>query len=250
MQPFLSVLTLAFVAASAASAQTFNLRWYTIDGGGTMSSTGGAYAVGATIGQPDAGLMTGGSFSLTGGFWGGALAGTPAPNLASALSRKNCDMPISVSGPTRTSEPRAGGITQVCFTYDDAAPVAGVTIEQDASCPSPPVYGPYTGASVASCSPTANDLCCTFAPALENARAYRLTVPSGSGTAQVELRGLVGDATSDGVVNGGDRSAVIGVWTGSGFSCATDITGNGTTNGMDRSMVVGAWSNPTANCAP
>jgi hypothetical protein len=37
-------------------------------GGGT--STGGTYQVGGTIGQPDAsGAMTGGNYSLTGGFW-------------------------------------------------------------------------------------------------------------------------------------------------------------------------------------
>lgn len=46
------------------------IDWYTIDGGGHMWSSGGAFELGGTIGQPDAGVeMTGGSFTLTGGFW-------------------------------------------------------------------------------------------------------------------------------------------------------------------------------------
>jgi len=40
-----------------------------MDGGGVMSSTGGEFSLGGTIGQPDAGVMTGDVFELTGGFW-------------------------------------------------------------------------------------------------------------------------------------------------------------------------------------
>jgi hypothetical protein len=47
----------------------FSIDWFKIAGGGGMS-TGGVYAVSGTIGQPDAGgAMSGGSYSLTGGFW-------------------------------------------------------------------------------------------------------------------------------------------------------------------------------------
>ena len=49
-------------------AQNFSIDWFSIDGGGG-TSTGGAYTVSATIGQPDAGTLSGGSYSLTGGFW-------------------------------------------------------------------------------------------------------------------------------------------------------------------------------------
>ena len=41
----------------------------TIDGGGVMRSSGGDFELSGTIGQPDAGIMTGGGFQLTGGFW-------------------------------------------------------------------------------------------------------------------------------------------------------------------------------------
>lgn len=39
-----------------------------MDGGGG-TSTGGVYSVSGTIGQPDAGTMSGGQFTSVGGFW-------------------------------------------------------------------------------------------------------------------------------------------------------------------------------------
>jgi hypothetical protein len=66
---------LMFVAALAgtAGAQTFDLDWYTIDGGGALLSSGGGFELSGTIGQPDAGSlsqsMTSGQFELVGGFW-------------------------------------------------------------------------------------------------------------------------------------------------------------------------------------
>ena len=52
-----------------ADAQTYSIDWFTIDGGGG-TSTGSVYRVSGTIGQPDAGpSMSGGNFSVTGGFW-------------------------------------------------------------------------------------------------------------------------------------------------------------------------------------
>ena len=55
----------------AGSGGPYVLEWTTIDGGGGTSS-GGGFVLSGTIGQHDAGtVMTGGSFSLTGGFWPG-----------------------------------------------------------------------------------------------------------------------------------------------------------------------------------
>lgn len=61
----------AVLAVSTASAQTFDLGWNTIDGGGDMWTTGGNFELSGTIGQPDASavVMTGGNFELVGGFW-------------------------------------------------------------------------------------------------------------------------------------------------------------------------------------
>jgi len=59
------------------------MSWWTADGGGQTfpglvtrtGSTGGNYPLGGTNGQPDAGLLTGTSHSLSGGFWFGGAAG-------------------------------------------------------------------------------------------------------------------------------------------------------------------------------
>jgi hypothetical protein len=56
-------------SAMAPSAIAYSLMWSTVDdGGGT--STGDAYTLSGTIGQPDAGASNGGAYSLGGGFWG------------------------------------------------------------------------------------------------------------------------------------------------------------------------------------
>ena len=50
-------------------AQSYSVDWYKVAGGGG-TSTGGTYEVSGTIGQPDAsGAMSGGNYSVTGGFW-------------------------------------------------------------------------------------------------------------------------------------------------------------------------------------
>ncbi|HEX3628323.1 MAG TPA: hypothetical protein VH280_23185 [Verrucomicrobiae bacterium] len=57
------------VLSLTASAQSYSINWYKVAGGGGTSS-GGQYTVSGTIGQPDASsAMTGGNYSLTGGFW-------------------------------------------------------------------------------------------------------------------------------------------------------------------------------------
>jgi hypothetical protein len=50
-------------------------RW-TVDGGGTGFVAVGSFIVGGTIGQPDAGLLSGTGFSIAGGFW---IPGAPSP---------------------------------------------------------------------------------------------------------------------------------------------------------------------------
>ena len=75
---FIKTLTLILIAAKSglASAQTFDLSWYTIDGGPGPPgfSAGGELELSGTIGQPDAGAMSGGDFELIGGFWAAATA--------------------------------------------------------------------------------------------------------------------------------------------------------------------------------
>jgi hypothetical protein len=63
-------LSLLFLLSGtiAATAQSFSIDWFSVDGGGG-TSTGGVYSLSGTIGQPDAGQMSGGNYTLTGGFW-------------------------------------------------------------------------------------------------------------------------------------------------------------------------------------
>jgi hypothetical protein len=68
MKLALGLLLLA-TAACPANAQSYSVDWHTIDGGGG-TSTSGMFTVTGTIGQPDAGAMGGGTYTLQGGFWG------------------------------------------------------------------------------------------------------------------------------------------------------------------------------------
>ena len=52
-----------------ALADDFDLSWHTVDGSGATLSTGGGFELSGTISQPDAGVLDGGEFKLTGGFW-------------------------------------------------------------------------------------------------------------------------------------------------------------------------------------
>ncbi len=80
----------ALALAAGAFAQSYNIDWFTVDGGGG-TSTGGVYSVTGTIGQPDAGaVMTGGNYSLQGGFWAIQAVQTPgAPLLSIARTTTN-----------------------------------------------------------------------------------------------------------------------------------------------------------------
>ena len=69
------VITLSLLAclflASVVVANGFELSWWNVDGGGGDSS-GATYTLRGTAGQCDAGTMAGGTYGLSGGFWGGA----------------------------------------------------------------------------------------------------------------------------------------------------------------------------------
>jgi len=73
---FFSLLLLVIVGALfgvlsvSALAPGYSLDWWTVDGGGATSSTGGSYSLAGTMGQPDAGTSSGGTYALSGGFWG------------------------------------------------------------------------------------------------------------------------------------------------------------------------------------
>ena len=96
------------------------------------------------------------------------------------------------------------------------------------------------------------DLVLKFGLGLENARTYKFVIgPDVTSIAgqSLEVRCLTGDVNDSGKVNAADRSVVVSVWTGAGYSTKTDINLSGRTDGYDRSNVVGAWTS-VQNCAP
>lgn len=61
--------------ALAQVGEGFDLTWSTIENGGYTFSEGNGYALGGTIGQLDASTVSGGNYTLSGGFWKGGAVG-------------------------------------------------------------------------------------------------------------------------------------------------------------------------------
>jgi hypothetical protein len=81
MKPWLAftlvLILIIFVSGMALAAGSYDLSWWTVDGGGGTSS-GNGYTLNGTLGQPDAGtLASGGGYTLAGGFWHGGVVVLP-----------------------------------------------------------------------------------------------------------------------------------------------------------------------------
>ena len=71
------LLLLSAVARAQSGGDGYSIDTYTVDGGGAADETSGGYGLSGTAGQPDAGALECGAYTLGGGFWpGGALAGS------------------------------------------------------------------------------------------------------------------------------------------------------------------------------
>ena len=95
------ILSFCFMLPLVGFAQTYSIDWYKIAGGGG-TSTNEQYSVSGTIGQPDAsGALTGGNYSVTGGFWSliQVVQTAGAPNLTVTHS----DTSVIVSWPNTGS---------------------------------------------------------------------------------------------------------------------------------------------------
>jgi hypothetical protein len=92
-----------WLTTMAVHAQSYNIGWYKVAGGGGVS-TNATYQLSGTIGQPDASPeMTGGNFSLTGGFWSLVAVQTPGAPLLTIIYTNNqaiVSWPTSVTGYT------------------------------------------------------------------------------------------------------------------------------------------------------
>ncbi len=65
----IALLLLLGLGTGSLQAQSYSIDWFRVAGGGG-TSTGGVYALSGTIGQADAGFLSGGNYTLEGGFWG------------------------------------------------------------------------------------------------------------------------------------------------------------------------------------
>jgi len=86
----LAVVVGLLVVGTAALAQaggSFDLAWKKVSGGGGKS-IGGTYELGGTAGQADAGVLSGGGFSVAGGFWGVGISAPPGYKLYLPLIMK------------------------------------------------------------------------------------------------------------------------------------------------------------------
>jgi hypothetical protein len=115
MKTFLAIAIVgaALVFPRALQAQIYSINWYTIGGGGGASSgTSGTntYTVTGTIGQPGTSTMSGGVYSITGGFWSILAA-------------------VQTSGAPLLSVVRSG--TQAIISW--SAPATGFVLEQSSS---------------------------------------------------------------------------------------------------------------------
>ena len=92
LPPF-ALWLLTFTLCLRVLGLQYSIYWHKISGGGG-TSTNGQIAVSGTIGQHDAGgPMTGGGYSLTGGFWTLYALETPgAPLLSIKLTSTNAAM--------------------------------------------------------------------------------------------------------------------------------------------------------------
>lgn len=54
---------------SNIQAQPFEITWWKVSGGGGTATASG-YRLSGTTGQPEAGLLSAGGYTLLGGFWG------------------------------------------------------------------------------------------------------------------------------------------------------------------------------------
>jgi hypothetical protein len=88
-------------------------RWTADYGGGPLS--GGTFSVTGTAGQPDAGLQTGGAFTLQGGFWFGgatvlAVGDEPVAMATGELSLSIAPNPMRGGGTLQLALPRAEAV--------------------------------------------------------------------------------------------------------------------------------------------
>jgi hypothetical protein len=115
------ILLLGLLTPLFCLGQQYSINWFTIDGGGG-TSTGGVFSVSGTIGQPDAGVMTDGQFTLVGGFWG-VIAAIQTPGAPVLTVTRTATNTVVVAWPG----PEAGWRLQATASLS-TAPVVWTTL--------------------------------------------------------------------------------------------------------------------------
>ena len=64
----LTLAILLLLVSVALASSDYDISWFTVDGGGG-NSIGGPYTLSGTAGQPDAGVLSGGTYTVTGGLF-------------------------------------------------------------------------------------------------------------------------------------------------------------------------------------
>jgi dockerin type I repeat protein len=247
---FLLLEILAVVPqALSQSGGVYDLTWHTNDGGGSTSAAGGAYSLGGTVGQPDAGASSGGAYALTGGFWGIANLPSPAAPIPSqVVSRKLhngalFDINLPLTGNVGIECRTSGGSNDYQIVVTFASPVAvngnpNATVTLGTATIG--TGGVANGGVVSVSGPVVT------VPLTNVTNAQRVTVKltsvtdgTNTGDVVIPMGILIGDTTGNGSVNASDVSSAKlqsgQAVTGSNFR--TDITVNGSINATDVSSV-------------
>ncbi len=158
-----------------------------------------------------------------------------------------CTLPLT-SG---DSEPRIGRIRQLIFHFDRPPPDVDPILKWDNGCPGPPSFVAYSGTRTMICTPSGNDVRCTFtlgglADALEDQATYQFDLsPITCNAADMfVISGLVGDVNNSKLVSGADVSSVNANW--GTANCRADVNESGSVGGADVSLVNANWG----RCAP
>jgi hypothetical protein len=150
---------LAFgMPAGAQSGGGYDLTRNTLDGGGATFSDGGGLRLGGTIGQADAGLLTGGAYMLGGGFWPLVLPpATATPSATPSASASATPPPSATATQTATHSPlptASSTVTSVPPTVT-ATQVSTATATTVVATTTPSPTRTATGAGSPTHSPTA-----------------------------------------------------------------------------------------------
>jgi hypothetical protein len=197
------------IGTSAVVAQTgggYDLTWSSLGGsGGTAASTGGGYSLGGTIGQPDAGALRGGSYTLLGGFWGAADAPpTPTATLTPTVTATATTRPEVTATPTAatpTATPAGTNATPTATTSPDATATPTATRPPATTPTVAPTLSPCeTGLGVTVALDSSHRLQVTVSPRMSPVARVRLVadprVPSSNALFDVD-GGVTGSPTLD-----------------------------------------------------